>query len=138
MHFKTGKFAYSFRSQIIHKYEEAMRNETPLDVLPELAVQRAMLAEYIEVVEENALGEDGVSLENLENIVAIAERIGNMATKMATVRNKTAFTNAEIDFIREGLKSGLAKYVDADKQRAFVEHIRKFLPGWNSSGREDG
>lgn len=137
-HFKNGEWAYAFRSRIFTKYEAALGNEKPLDLLPELALQRAMLAEYIDVVEEKSEEKGHASLEQLDNMVVIAERIAKTATQIANTRAKEAFTNAEIDFIREGLKSGLVKYVDPNKQRAFVDHIRKFLPGWSGDGADDG
>lgn len=110
-----------------------MAEPAPLDLLPELAAQRAMLTKYI----ENVSGKKRISLASLTAVVSMAETIARTAVRIVDARNKTAMTNAEIAFILGGMKQVLEKYVpDPDQRRAFINDLRQFLPGQLVAGDE--
>lgn len=135
-HFKHGRYASAFKGQFKEHFEAAMADGQPLDLLPELAAQRAMMTRYVEAV----TAKKRVSLQNLLTVVNIAETIAKTAVRIVDARNKTALTNAEINFVLGGMKQVLEKYVpDPDQRRAFINDIRRFLPGWSDAdGQANG
>jgi len=127
VHFKHGRYAEAFKNQFAQHYAAALTDEQPLDLLPELAMQRAMLTRYVEIVG----GRKRVSMAQLTTIVAMSETIVKTAVRIIEARNKTALTGAEVTFILSGMRQVLEKYVpDPDQQRAFIDDLRQFVPGF--------
>ena len=132
VHFKSGIYADAFKGDFLAHYEATMGDDKPFELLPEFNAQRAMYRAFVEKV----TGSEKVDLDTMEKTIHLSETVIRTAAKIIEARNKTALTGAEIEFIQTGLKSGIEKYVDAEKRQAFINHIRSFLPGWSDAGGE--
>lgn len=130
-HYKHGRYALVFRGKLAEKFAHASADEEPLDLLPELAVQRSLLAQYVEVVS----GKRTVRAGDVKNVSALAEDVVRTAATIAKVRNDTALTIAEVRFIQAGMMRLLEKYVtDPDRQRNFIEELSRLVPGRYDAG----
>ena len=123
--FKHGRYATVFRGKLAEKFRQASGEEIPLDLLPELAVQRTLLSQHIEKIS----GKSNPTLADLKNISALAEDVVKTAATVAKMRNDTALTIAEVRFLQIGLTRLLEKYVtDPNKRRDFISDLRKLIP----------
>ncbi len=124
--FKHGRYAKVFRGELAEKFLHATEETAPLDLLPELAVQRAVLAQHIEKISFKGK----TSIDELKSISMLAEDVVRTAATIAKVRNDTALTVAEIKFVQMNMMRLLEKYVpDPNRRRNFIEELRGLVPG---------
>jgi histone H3/H4 len=134
VHFKHGRYSTVFRGQLADKFLHATEEDKPLDLLPELAVQRAVLASYIEKVSNKIKVEIG----DFKAVSSLAEDVVRTAATIAKVRNDTALTIAEIKFIQIGMMRLLEKYVtDPNRRRDFIAELRALVPGRDDAGADE-
>ncbi len=131
--FKHGGYADVFLNDFKAHYDAVADNDTPFELLPEFNAQRAMYRAYVQKVTEQ---EDGASFEQMGNSIQLADTVINAASKIIKARNDSALTIAEIEFIQAGLRTGIEKYVDADKREDFINHIGSYFPNWSDAGGE--
>jgi len=132
--FKHGRFAKAFRGALADKFLRASEETAPLDLLPELAVQRALLEQHIETISQKT---NTPSIKELKSISVLAEDVVKTAATIAKVRNDTAMTVAEIKFIQMGMMRLLEKYVtDPNRRRDFLSELRTLIPGRDDTGAE--
>ncbi len=130
VHYKDGRYARVFRGQLAEKFLHATEEPAPLDLLPELAVQRAVLAQHIEKVSFKGTA----TLAELKSISMLTDDVVRTAATIAKVRNDTALTTAEIKFIQMGMMRLIEKYVaDPNRRRNFIEELRGLVPGSNDA-----
>lgn len=128
--YKHGRYAKVFRGELADKFLRASEETAPLDLLPELAVQRAVLAQQIDNVSGSRM-----TLDELKSISFLAEDVVRTAAAIAKVRNDTALTAAEIKFIQLGMMRLIEKYVtDPNRRRNFIEELRGLVPGGDDAG----
>jgi len=133
-HFKDGRYARVFRGQLAEKFLHASEEPAPLDLLPELAVQRAVLAQHIDRVSNRGQP----TLNDLKSISMLTEDVVRTAATIAKVRNDTALTVAEIKFIQLGMMRLVEKYVpDPNRRRNFIEELRGLVPGGDAASSAD-
>ena len=124
-HYKTGRYAAAFKGQMAKKFEQAISDQKPLDLLPELAIQRALLADYAESVS----GKRVITAAAAKNLSDLVNDVVKTATTITKVRTDTAFTIAEFKFIQKGMALILEKYVpDPDRRRNFIEDLSALIP----------
>lgn len=134
-HFIHGRYSKSFRGALAEKFLHATEEDKPLDLLPELAIQRAVLSQHIETVSQKS---NKPSIDELKSISVLAEDVVRTAATIAKVRNDTALTVAEIKFIQLGMMRLIEKYVpDPNRRRNFVEELRGLVPGGDAASRAD-
>ena len=125
VHFKHGRYAEVFKGKLAERFMQAQTDSKPLDLLPELYVQRSLLAHYIETVSKT----DKPTIKDLKQVSLLAEDVVKTAATIAKVRNETALTIAEIRFIQNSMLKLMEKYVpDPNERRSFIEDIRGLLP----------
>ena len=134
--YKHGRYADVFKGLIAEKFNTAATDHRPLDILPELAVQRSLLSQYIEY----ATGKRKMSAKDVERLSDLAQDVIKSATMIAKMRNDDALTVNEIHFFQAGILRLLEKYVpDTDTRRAFVSEIARIIPSRiDASGGEQG
>jgi len=124
-HFKHGRYAAAFKGQMAEKFKQAQADGKPLDLLPELAIQRALLADYAESV----TGKRTLTAATAKNLSDLVNDVVKTATTITKVRNDTAFTIAEFKFIQKGMTLLMEKYVpDPDKRRNFIAELGALIP----------
>jgi hypothetical protein len=131
--FKHGRYAEVFKGELAAKFLQTACETKPLDLLPELAVQRALLAQQI----ENVSSKRAIKKDDLRSVSVLAEDVVRTAATIAKVRNDTALTVAEIKFVQIGMMRLIEKYVtDTNKRRNFIEELRGLIPGGDDA-RDD-
>jgi hypothetical protein len=132
--FKHGRYAMVFRGALAEKFLHATEEAAPLDLLPELSVQRALLSQHIETISQKT---NKPSIDELKSISMLAEDVVRTAATIAKVRNDTALTIAEIRFIQNGMMRLIEKYVtDPNRRRNFIEELRGLVPGSDDAASE--
>lgn len=124
-HFKHGQFAYAFRSRMAERFTQIQQGGNPLDMVPELNVQRTMLDEYI----AQATGRRKVRLTDLMNAADMAKEVVKSAATIAQTRQKQAMTLAEIKFFQKSILLLMERYVpDPNQRRNFIAEIIALIP----------
>lgn len=129
--FKHGRYSEYFQGRLASKLaqQEAEKGD-PLDLVPELQVQRAMLAEYIEQISS----EPEITLDEIKGALTLAGDVVRTGALIAKARNEGALTRTEILFILAGMRSILEKYVpDPEQRHAFIDELRALVPGWSGA-----
>ena len=130
-----GRYADSFKGKLREKFIESYEDGNPLDLLPELAVQRTLLQNYITRFEVglSPTGRDLKILSDLSNDVV------STATKIINTRNQTALTVAEIKYLQLGITALLDEFIpDTDRRRAFITRLMAIIPQSALTERTNG
>ena len=123
--YKHGRYADAFKGQLAAKFNTASIDMQPLDILPELAVQRSLLSQYIEY----ATGKRKMAAKDVVRLSALAQDVIKSATMIAKMHNDDALTANEIKFLQAGILRLLEKYVtDPDQRRNFVNELYGLIP----------
>lgn len=122
-HFKHGIYAEAFKNKMGKRFEGFQKDKQPLDMIADLNVQRALLAEYIEKVSEKP------TLNGLFNASVIAQGAVKSGALIAQTRQKQAFTAAEVKFLQKRMSLLMEKYVpDPEQRRSFIEELLEIIP----------
>lgn len=118
--YKTGAYSKYLPKSIKDKVEH-FQTLDPFDVLPELELQRALLATYAERFEQTGFtltaGDINILMEWLTTITRTVERIVRM-------KNDTALSGAEITYLALRATEVVMRYVDEpDRQAAFINDL---------------
>jgi hypothetical protein len=131
-----GRYAYALQGRLREKFIASMADDNPLDLLPELAVQRTLLSDYI------SRFAPGIPLtaESVEFISDLTNDVVNTATKIINARNQTALTVAEVKYLQLGIMALLDEFIpDTDQRRAFVARLMAIIPaGYSATTADDG
>lgn len=127
-HFKTGLYSKYLPNQIRDKAQRFL-DADPLELVSEMALLRALLAEYLDRFDDiNMTARDVVLLAEL------TERVGKFSERINKMRNDTALTGAEMAYMAARVADIVVKYIDdPDRQRAFVTDLISAM-GRNGAG----
>ena len=132
--YKHGRYADAFKGKLAGKFLQASADHKPLDLLPELAVQRSLLSQYVETVS----GKPRMKVGEVQNVSALVADVVKTAATIAKVRNDTAMTVAEVRFLQATMLRLLEKYVpDPDRRRNFIEELYQLIPGRDEAERSE-
>lgn len=124
-HFKHGKFAYAFKGRMAEKFQSALLDTQPLELMAELAVQRSVLDQYL----EQATGRQRLTAADAERISSLTQDVVRTAATIAKMRNDEALTATEIKFLQVGMMRLLEKYViDSNARRNFIRELAGLIP----------
>lgn len=123
--FKHGRYSQVFRGKLAEKFGRHAEEDKPLDLLPELAIQRTMLAGYVEKISTKR----SLTAGDARNVSDLAGDVVRTAAQIAKVRNEEALTVAELRFIKQGMMMLMEKYVpDPDRRRNFIAELSALIP----------
>jgi hypothetical protein len=115
-----GRYAYALQGKLREKFVESMEDDNPLDLLPELAVQRTLLQNFMGRFTEG----QQPSAESLQFMSNLTHDVVITATKIINTRNQTALTVAEVKYLQLGIIALLDEFIpDTDQRRAFVARL---------------
>lgn len=130
--YKHGRYAEAFKGKLAGKFQSASVDDKPLDILPELAAQRSVLDQYIEIVSSKKK----MTAADAERISRLAQDVVRTATMIAKMHNDDALTAAEVQFLQAGILRLLEKYVtDPNQRRNFVTELLGLIPQRIDAGR---
>jgi hypothetical protein len=118
-HFKHGIYS-DYLPESWRQKAETMQGT--LDLLPELQLTRAILAEFMERFAK--IPGWPVGAEDIEVMRALIDLIRKLTDSMVKQRNNTALTAAEIALLADRIPQLVVKYVEGiEKQRAFIAEL---------------
>ena len=108
----------------------------PLDILPELEVQRALFADYLRRFNGESItlsaGDISVLMQWSADITRTVERVVKM-------KNETALTKAEVTFLAARIADIVSEFIpDADRQQAFIHKLFSGFSAADSTALESG
>lgn len=123
--YKHGKYADAFKGQMLARFERLQKDPQPLDMLPDLNIQRTLLETYLEKISNKKT----VKVSDLMNASNLAQDAVKSAAAIAQARQKQAFTLAEWKFLQKSIMLLMEKYVpDPDSRRNFIEELIAIIP----------
>ena len=118
-HYVTGRYS-RFMKQSLQEKMQAVDDENPLDLLPELQVQRALFAEYISRFQPGV----PLGIGDIDYLMEWSGSIGKTVERIVKLRLDTALTMAEIALIAARIPEVVVRFIDdPNKQRAFIEAL---------------
>lgn len=113
-----GRYSKHLPAQIRAKVETDTSD--PLDLLPELQVQRALFSEYLNRWQDPVNPPETA----IYAMVKWADDIGKMVERIVRMRNESALTKAEVAFIVARIPDVVMRYVDEPvKQQQFIDEL---------------
>ncbi len=131
---KNGQSAYVFKGELLEKFRAAEGIEDPTDLLPELAVERAVFSSFIEKFGE------GHKLTGWEitSMMQWAESIGRMAERIVKMRNDTMLTTVEMLYLKTEMIKLIDDFIDTDRRQDYIDRLNTLIPGRSESVVIDG
>lgn len=120
---KHGRYSKYLKESLQSKLVD-VQSDDPLDLLPELEVQRVLFAEYIERYKSGI--QFGIG--DIDYLMNWAAEIGKSVERITKLKNETALTKAEMMFLAARVAELVAKYVDPDRQQAFIAELFAGVP----------
>lgn len=126
-HFKHG-----YRSRYGHLLAEKLQahipaDSNPLDLLPELEMQRVLFASYL-----NRFGGvgDRMPASDIELLMQWSSEITRTAERVNKMKNETALTKAEVAYLVARIADLVSEFIpDAERQQAFIDRLFAELAG---------
>ena len=116
--YKTGLYSRYLPSGINDKVQ-AFIEADPLELVSEMALLRALLAEYV-----GRFADMSPSARDIEILADLTERVGKFGERIGKMRNDTALTGAELTYLAARVADIVVKYIDdPNQQRAFVSEF---------------
>lgn len=121
---KHGRYSPYLKQSLADKLAN-VSDENPLDLLPELQVQRALFAEYIHRFQPGMT----MGMGDIDALMGWSAEITRTVERIVKMKNETALTQAEVQFLAARIVELIGKYVvDSDQQRAFVAELLASVP----------
>lgn len=118
--FKTGQHS-RYRHLLSEKMQAHIDDSDPLDLLPELEVQRVLFASYLNSY--NGMG-NSIPAQERERLIQWASEITRTAERVNKMRNETALTKAEVMYLAARIADVVSEFIpDADRQQAFIDKL---------------
>ncbi len=117
---ETGRYSLTHRVALADKMQTFLADPRPGDLTAELALMRALLADYL------SRFPDGTPLPALEieRIFELVEAVSRLVERIARIMNQTALTAAEVKLLQARIVDLLVKYVADPAQRlAFLDEL---------------
>lgn len=118
-----GRYSPYLKAELQKKLADVQIGD-PLDLLPELEVQRALLSDYLSRFQTgNPTGFD------INFMMGWSAEIGRMVERIVKMRLDTALTRAEMQFLAARIVELVGKYVvDPDQRQAFISELFAGVP----------
>lgn|SRR5574337_88324 len=126
-HFKTGLYSKYASHEVGDKIEEYLAAD-PFDLTHELALTRALLADYLSRFQEHM----PMGLDSIDGMTVLVDRIRKTVETIVKIRNDSALTAAEVTFLASRIVGLLDKYIDDPaKREACQQELFSFIPAAN-------
>lgn len=116
--YRHGRYSTYLPASIEEKMQ-AVSESDPLDLLPELHVQRALFAQHI-----NSFEGKTITAFDIGFLMSWSAEIGRMVERIVKMRNDTALTAAEVALIAARIPDVVTRYIhDPIQQQQFVADL---------------
>lgn len=115
-----GRYSVKHRASLNEKMQQFLSDPAPANLMPELAIQRAFLEEFLDKVTEGP-----VTAKTTDHIFAMTESISRLVERITRMLNQTAITQMDIHYLQTILTNLVIKYIDDPNKRVeFVAELR--------------
>lgn len=115
-----GRYSIKRRASLNEKMQEFLADPAPANLMPELAIQRAFLEEFLDKVTEGP-----VTAKTTDHIFAMTESISRLVERITRMLNQTAITQMDIHYLQTILTDLIMKYIDDPNKRSeFMAELR--------------
>jgi hypothetical protein len=119
----TGRYSLKHRASLAEKMQAFRADPQPGDLADELALMRALLADYLE---RFPTGQPLV-YEDIERVVGLLSEISKLVERINRIMTTTALTAAEVQYLQARLADLVTTYVEPQKQEAFLLELSQSL-----------
>jgi hypothetical protein len=120
-----GLRSIRYKGRLAERAAEFLADDDPGNLLPELAIARALLQARMERVDQQS-GPTGDDIADLSKLIDHATKI---VERMARIEDRHALTMAEVKFLTARLADILVRYVPADQRQAALDDLESSFPG---------
>lgn len=120
---KHGIYSAKHHERLAARIREHGSNPHPKGLEEELALCRALLAEFLDRFTRDP------SADEIDRIGDMAERIARIADRAARIDNQTALTAAELTLLQARFADLALKYVPVEERAAFADDLRALASG---------
>lgn len=121
---KHGLYSQYLKPSLQAKLDAAAV-ENPLDLLPELNLQRALISEHLSRFQEGFR----LTAQDIDYMARWSAEVGKTVERIVKMKNETALTQAEVRFIAMRVVELLGKYVaDPAQREAFITELFAGIP----------
>jgi len=121
----TGRYSEVARGALREKYQHFLGDENWRDLACEVAIERALFAEYLSNIPEG--GAPG--REDVERMVSWLDKIGRMVERIGRLENATALTAREVQLLETIIVTLLYDYLPSERCTEFAEKLAQALGG---------
>jgi hypothetical protein len=115
-----GRYSVKHRASLNEKMQQFLADPAPANLMPELAIQRAFLEEFLDKVTSGP-----ISAKTADHVFAMTESIGRLVERITRMLNQTAITQMDIHYLQTILTDLIMKYIDdPDKRFEFLAELR--------------
>ena len=116
----SGRYSVKHRASLNEKMQQFLSDPAPANLMPELAIQRAFLEEFLDKVTEGP-----VSAKTTDHVFTMTESISRLVERITRMLNQTAITQMDIHYLQVILTDLVIKYIDDPNKRVeFVAELR--------------
>ena len=121
----TGRYSEVARGALREKYQGFLGDENWRDLACEVAIERALFAEYLSGLEEGS----APGREDIERMMSWLDKIGKMVERIGRLENATALTAREVQLLETIIVTLLYDYLPAERCTEFADKLARALGG---------
>jgi hypothetical protein len=120
---ETGRYSQVARGALREKYQQFLGDERWRDLACEVAIERALFAEYLGNIPEG----DTPGREDVERMISWLDKIGRMIERIGRLENATALTAREVQLLETIIVTLLHDYLPAERCTEFADKLAQAL-----------
>ncbi len=119
-----GRYSVKHKQELQDKMQEFLEDPQPGNLMSELALQRAMLQDFVERLGDTVL----IDVIMRKHVFDMIESISKVVERISRILNSTAITAAELQLLQMALPDLLLRYIDEPEKRlAFMGELRQLI-----------
>ena len=116
-----GRYSVAHRNALAEKQAAFLADPRPADLSEELALTRALLADYLERFDDGG----PLRAEDIGHLLGLIGSIGSQVERIHRIRNANAITAAEVRYFTARLVDLIGKYLpDPERRAQFMAELR--------------
>lgn len=119
----TGRYSRVLRESLQTKYRQFLQDNDYRELRCEVAIQRALLSEYLARFRENV----ALTALDIARLFDWLDKIGRMVERVNRIEVSTALTAREIEFLEVIIVNLLMDYLPKEKRAEFADRLADAL-----------
>lgn len=119
----SGRYSEVARGALRQKYQDFLGDQNWRDLAAEVAIERALFAEYLSNIPEGS----APGREDVERMISWLDKIGKQIERIGRLENATALTASEVQLLEAIIVSLLRDYLPDERRDAFADKLAQAL-----------